>query len=92
VPFWSGIADSRDGSIDEIHSYEEAVAHDFHHSYYVSPEKQDKMSEGDALFFWVDNKGQVDTMWREGKAPAKIEMAIQNQIKPRMANESRGSN
>jgi hypothetical protein len=80
--FWSGIFDSHDGYIREVHPYKRAQAADFHHSFYVSPQSQDAMNHGDAGFFWVDPGGKVNTAWRDAEAPKHIVDAISSQIEP----------
>lgn len=76
--FWSGSVDLRDGVIEEIHSYEEAARHNFIHSSYFSPEQLDKMMDGNAAFFWIDN-GRVMGDWRDS-IPQNIIHKIEEQI------------
>ena len=80
--FWSGVFDAHDGFIREVHPYKRAEASDFHHSYYVSPQSQDAMKQGDAGFFWVDPDGSINTHWRDDEAPKHIVDAIKSQIEP----------
>ena len=80
--FWAGVFDAHDGYIREVHPYKRAKAADFHHSFYVSSQSQDAISQGDAGFFWVDPDGSVNTDWRNGPAPKHIVDAIQSQIEP----------
>ncbi len=44
VPFWSGSVNLLDGKIEEVHSYQEAQAADFHHSLYFSQAQIEKMA------------------------------------------------
>ncbi|WP_312430946.1 hypothetical protein [Lacrimispora sp.] len=50
-PFWSGSVNLLDGKIEEVHSYLEAQAADFHHSLYFSQQQIEKMSNGECAFF-----------------------------------------
>lgn len=62
--FWSGSVSLLDGGIEEIHTYEEAVAAGFHHSLYFSPAQVEKMDAGESAFFWIDN-GNIEVAWRD---------------------------
>lgn len=64
--FWIGCASSIDGKIEEVHTFEEAEANDFHHSFYFSKEAQDRMKNGESEIFWIDD-GKIDGlgMWRD---------------------------
>lgn len=77
--FWSGVFDTSDGHIREVHSYKKAKDNDFHHSMYVSPQSQDAMKHGEAGFFWVAD-GEIHTEWRDSEAPKAIVDAIRDQI------------
>lgn len=55
--FWIGTINLLDNEIEEVHTYEEAESHDFHHSYYFSEGQLDKISEGECAIFWVDSDG-----------------------------------
>jgi hypothetical protein len=79
-PFWSGAFDTLDGHIIEVHSYERAEKADFHHSHYFSAKAINLMDERGAAFFWVDDKGNVNTGWRESAARPEIVQAIKAQI------------
>jgi RNA:NAD 2'-phosphotransferase (TPT1/KptA family)/8-oxo-dGTP pyrophosphatase MutT (NUDIX family) len=86
-PFWSGIADVADGSIIEVHTYEEAERGDFHHSFYVSHSSQQMMREGDYAFFWIDEDGgrnAVQVEWptanQDVKIPPDLARRITNHI------------
>lgn len=82
-PFWSGAFDPLDGHIMEVHDYAKAESAGWHHSHYFSDRAQQAMREGNAQFFWVDDRGDIKTEWREGEAPKQIVDAIRTQIKPR---------
>ena len=77
--FYSGAFDPLDGHILEIHSWEEAVDADHHHSLYFTPRMVQKMSEERANFFWF-SRFQLHTMWRQGEAPPAIRRAILAQV------------
>lgn len=62
--FWSGSVSLLDGRIEEIHTYEEARAADFHHALYFSPAQVEKMSAGETAFFWI-NAGKIEVAWRD---------------------------
>lgn len=68
-PIWCGSVNLLDGEIEEVHSYEEAQAMDFHHSLYFSEAQVEKMAGGECAFFWIDS-GQVEVNWRERCDPA----------------------
>ena len=80
--FWSGVYDTRDGFIRETHPYERAERAYFHHSFYVSPQSQEAMGNGEAGFFWMEPNNKVQTNWREGEAPTHIVNAIRSQLDP----------
>ena len=75
-PFWSGSVNLLDGVIEEVHSYEDAEANDFHHSFYFSDPQIEKMANGENAFFWVDEDGEINGEWR-----TTIEDEIINRIK-----------
>lgn len=56
---WSGAVNTLDGTIEEVHSYEEAQDYGFHHSFYFSDEQLDKMEKGETCFFCVFNDGKI---------------------------------
>ena len=78
-PFWSGSVNLTDGTIEEVHTYEEAEDADFHHSLYFSPQQVEKMSDGECAFFFVDG-GEVQDEWRDS-LPTDIARRIRRQIK-----------
>lgn len=63
-PFWIGSVNLIDGYIEEVHTYEEAAEHDFHHSFYFSLEQQRLLSDGSpselrpptCMLFWFNGK------------------------------------
>lgn len=69
--FWSGCVNLLDGRIEEVHSYEEALFCDFHHSLYFSDSAIDGMENGKMAFFWVDD-GIIHGTWREILSPILI--------------------
>lgn len=69
--FWSGCVNLLDGRIEEVHSYEEALFCDFHHSLYFSNSAIDGMENGEMAFFWVDD-GIIHDTWRETHSPVLI--------------------
>ena len=79
-PFAVGSASSLDGYIEETHTYAEAQASDWHHSFMFSNAQVEKIDNEENVFFWVDDDGTIQTMWRQDEAPANIVRAIQNQI------------
>ena len=79
-PFWSGIASALDGYIEEVRTIQEAENAGFHHSLYFTPEVARRIDEDESVFFWVDDDGTVETMWRDDEAPANIVRAIKSQI------------
>ena len=64
---WSGCACALDGYVEEVHTYKEAEREDFHHSLYFSPEAAERISNGESVFFWIDD-GKVQTEWRNGES------------------------
>jgi hypothetical protein len=77
--FWSGAFDTRDGQIIEVHTYEEAVGADMHHSFYFSSNAIEMMDDDEAHFFWIDN-GKVNTEFRQAAASAKLVAIVTSQI------------
>ncbi len=77
-PFWSGSVSLLDGVIEEVHSYQEAEAADFHHSMYFSSPQVEKMANGENGFFFVDD-GKVHGEWRD-TVPKDIVKRIERQI------------
>ena len=64
-PFWSGSVNLLDGRIEEVHSYQEAQAADFHHSLYFSQPQIEKMSTSECAFFWINNSDVIEGLWRD---------------------------
>jgi GNAT superfamily N-acetyltransferase len=61
--FWSGVANVEDGTIIEVHTYEEAEQMDFN-DFYVSEESKELMNAGKYTFFWVNyDTGEVLTQY-----------------------------
>lgn len=78
--FWCGSVRFSDGKIEEVHSYQEAEAADFHTMFYFSPEQVSRMENGESGFFWVEEDGKVRTDW-ERPASRDIKQKIRKQIK-----------
>lgn len=77
--FWSGSVSLLDGTIEEVHTYEEAVMWDFHHSYYFSEEAQERMDNEESAFFYINGK-DVDVIdWRT-EIPQWVKGRIKEQI------------
>lgn len=73
--FWSGAANSLDGIIDEVHPYAHAKANDFHHSFYFSDGIANKIDNGESVFFYADDNGelQIDPIGRAKDAGVNID-------------------
>ena len=94
--FWSGAVNTLDGVIEEVHTFEKAQAEDFHHNFYFSDKAISNMNDndGDWAFFWVDEDGKIQTMWREDNSAFRKQIADQIEIQPqttqpKAAKESR---
>ena len=70
-PFWCGSVNLLDGQIEEVHSYGEAQAMDFHHSLYFSEAQVEKMAAGECAFFWI-NDGRVEIDWEDRDSEATM--------------------
>lgn len=82
-PFWIGAADVDTGKITEVHTYEEAQAHDFHHSQYFSDEATQAMRENRWGIFWVGPDGSLafDMFRRDDREPdEEVIHAIKAQV------------
>lgn len=80
TPFWIGTVNTLDGEIEEIHTYEEAQQHDFHHSYYFSNSQIEKIDQEECMVFWVDNH-ELIYEWTRGIIHADIVYKINQQIR-----------
>jgi hypothetical protein len=78
-PFSFGVVDLRDGHIEETIVYAKAEEWDFHHSFFVSPEKQELIDAGTHEVFWIEAGGVPTAM---DKLPAPVIGAIKAQIEP----------
>jgi hypothetical protein len=78
--FWIGSVSTLDGAIEEVHSYQKAASNDFHHSVYFSQGSIDKMASGESAVFWVNEKGIIQSQWRDDELPADIIAKIKEQI------------
>lgn len=82
--FWIGLVSLLDGRIEEVHTYEEAEAWDFHHSMYFSQQSKDKLDNYEADLFFIDYDGEINLLWHNEitkEKGAEIETAIEKQIK-----------
>lgn len=77
--FWIGTVSVLDGKIEEVHTYEEAKKHDFHHSFYFSSCACEKIDNEESMVFWVDKHG-INGEWTHGKIPQDIINVINQQI------------
>ena len=81
---WCGSADIIDGHIEETHTYEEAEDNDFHHSLYFSPNVAEKITDGDSVFFFIDDGEIVLDPIGRGDDEIKNERFLINQIKKQL--------
>jgi hypothetical protein len=58
--FWIGVADTRDGVIEAVYTYEEAADYDFHHSMYMKENIAEKINNGTAIYFYFDKQGKLE--------------------------------
>jgi hypothetical protein len=79
--FWIGAINSLDNQIEEVHSYKEAEANDFHHSFYFSDTAVEKINDEEWSVFWIE-KGQIILHWRNWKnqVESKVISDIEKQI------------
>lgn len=70
-PIWSGVISKLDNLIEESYPFSTARDNDFHHSFYITPQGQERMRNGESQFFFVtegkDGKTKVETAWRDDK-------------------------
>ena len=78
-PFWCGSVNLLDGQIEEVHTYRQAEAASFHHSWIFSDQQVEKMDNGECAFFWIDD-GKIEGDWRVN-IPQNIIDKIKEQIK-----------
>lgn len=57
---WSGSISALDGVVEETHPYGRARENDFHHSFYFSEPAVERIGNGESLFFYVDEDGNVE--------------------------------
>lgn len=78
-PVWSGIVSKLDNSIEEVYPFSTARDKGFHHSFYVIPQGQERMDNGESQFFFItegkDGKTKVETAWRDDKSD-ELERAL----------------
>lgn len=75
-PFFIGAVNILDGYIEEVHSFETASKHDFHHSSYFSDGVLDKQDD-DIRIFWFEDGYPYN--WEED-IPSNIKEAIMSQV------------
>lgn len=75
-PFFIGAVNILDGYIEEVHNYDTANKHDFHHSSYFSQGVLDKQDD-EILIFWFEDG--VPYNWEEN-IPSNIKDAIMHQV------------
>jgi hypothetical protein len=78
-PFWIGVADALDGEILGVYDFDTAESYDFHHSFYVPGNLQDKLDNGEAFMFIVEN-GKVWDIWRDTIKDPAVLRRIKQQI------------
>lgn len=79
MPFWIGSVNVLDGYIEEVHTYEEAVENDFHHSFYFSSSQAEKIGQEECMVFWI-NDHTLNYEWTNGEIPSHIVSIILDQI------------
>ena len=77
--FWAGCVNMSDGTIEEVHTYEEAQRNDFHHSLYFSQRTIDGMRNNEMAFFCIGNKGEIEGDWRIS-IPRRIILRMNEQL------------
>jgi hypothetical protein len=80
--FWSGSIDPLDMNIQELHTYETALAADWNHSFYFSESEVHRINNGESHFFWFRD-GELNLHWRERPDPEiehKMRRAILSKI------------
>lgn len=75
---WSGIVDARDGTVEEMWTYQEAKDVDWHHSFLISREQQLAINSGDKVYFWMEDNGEPMDM--ENKLTPEIKRRIKQQV------------
>lgn len=90
--FWIGSVNNKDGTIEEVHTYEEAEQQDFHHSFYFSETQLGKISNDECSVFWVDDGEVKGEFWRnEGREPwiiGKIKEQIEMLSEPKKVQKT----
>jgi hypothetical protein len=74
-PFWIGMYNPLDGWIEEAHTYEEAQANDFHHSFTFSQTALDHEKAGDWRIFWINRDNEIEVEWRDPRPEAARTLA-----------------
>ena len=82
---WSGVVSRLDGKIEATYAREAAAAADFHHGLLVPPAVQERIREGEAEYFWIDNDGQVQSITA---LPASIRKGIKDQLAGKIASHA----
>jgi hypothetical protein len=76
--FWIGAVNLLDNQIEEVHTYKEAEANDFHHSFYFSDNAVEKIRDNEWTVFWIEN-GKIMANWRN-QVENKVINDIEKQI------------
>jgi len=93
--FWIGSVNNQDGTIEEVHTYEEAQSYDFHHSFYFSQQQLENIDDSICSVFWIEEDGDISgEFWRnEGRRPwiigkiyEQIELFTEREIKTEKPN------
>jgi hypothetical protein len=79
APFWIGSVNILDGEIEEVHTFDEAQEHDFHHSFYFSQNQVEKIDQEECMIFWILN-GKIESTWTHGSIPNHIIAQLKKQI------------
>lgn len=66
--FWIGAVNLLDGEIEDVYTYREAKAADFHHTFYFGPNALDMVDNQEAIVFFVQPRRTV-VIWDNYDAP-----------------------
>ena len=81
-PYWIGIVDLMDGEIIMMYTYQKASNYDFHHSFYMDLEYQEKIKDGEYGIFWFNDFNDLD-FWEHTGITSKVVDRIYQQVKTR---------
>lgn len=79
-PFWIGVVDLLDGHIEATYPYELAKANDFHHSFYMDSNLQERIENNQSGVFWYNDDGSIETYWRN-EVPENIVNILKGHLK-----------